>query len=159
MEAVSTIQFRAAHSEEDALIAHHFYQLWQDNQVSEQDIDPNWQLITLEFIAQARQTASYQAFVAEVGGQIVGSASCQLFAGLYPLLFVTSYRKYGYIWGVYVESAYRRQGLATTLTKMAVEHLKNLGCTRTILHASPAGTPVYTQLGFTASNEMRLDLV
>ncbi len=159
MEAVSTIQFRAAHPKDDALIARHFYQLWQDNQVSEQDIDPNWHPIILEFIAQARQTASYQAFVAEVEGQIIGSASCQLFAGLYPLILAASYRKYGYIWGVYVESAYRRQGLATTLTKLAVEHLKYLGCTRAILHASPAGKSVYTQLGFTASNEMRLDLV
>jgi GNAT superfamily N-acetyltransferase len=159
MAAVSTVQFRAAYPQEDALIARHFYQLWQDNQVSEQDIAPNWQSISLDFIAQARQALCYQAFVAEVDGEIIGSVGCQLFAGLYPLILTASHRKYGYIWGVYVESAYRGQGFATTLTKMAIEHLKSLGCTRAILHASPAGKPVYTRLGFAESNEMRLDLV
>lgn len=159
MAAVSTAQFRAAYPEEDALIARHFYQLWRDNDVSEQDITPNWQPVTLDFIAQARQSLCYQAFVAEVDGFIVGSIGCQLFAGLYPLILAASHRKYGYIWGVYVESAYRGQGLATTLTKMAIEHLKGLSCTRVILHASPAGKPVYTRLGFAESTEMRLDLV
>lgn len=159
MAAASIVQFRSAYPEEDALIARHFYQLWRDNDVSEQDIDPNWQILTLDFIAQARQGLGYQAFVAEVDGRIVGSAGCQLFAGLYPLILAASHRKYGYIWGVYVESAYRGQGFATTLTKMAIEHLKRLGCTRAILHASLSGKPVYTRLGFTESNEMRLDLV
>lgn len=159
MAAVSTVQFRAAYPEEDALIARHFYQLWRDNDVTEQDIASNWQPLTCDFIAQARQEFGYQAFVAEVDGEIVGSAGCQLFAGLYPLILAASHRKYGYIWGVYVESAYRGQGFATTLTKMAIEYLKSLGCTRAILHASPSGKPVYTRLGFTESNEMRLDLV
>lgn len=75
---------RAATPAEDSLIAHHFYHMWLDNQIVEAAIAPDWLEATLQFIHQARQTLSYQAFVAEVEGQVIGSAGCQRFAGLYP---------------------------------------------------------------------------
>jgi GNAT superfamily N-acetyltransferase len=56
------------------------------------------------------------------------------------------------------ESPFRRQGIASQLTNKTIEYLKSLGCTRVILHASPFGKPVYESLGFSLSNEMRLDL-
>lgn len=159
VEALSMVRFRQAQVEEDTLIAQHFYQLWRDNEVPVDSIRPDWENTILQFISEARQQLSYQAFVVEVDSHVVGSAGCQLFAGLYPLALADSYRKYGYIWGVYVEPAFRGRGFAKTLTKMMIDHLHALGCTRAILHASPSGRPVYTQLGFTDSNEMRLDLI
>lgn len=150
---------------EDLLIAQHFYQLWRDNDVPETAIDPNWLDITLKFITQARQELFYQAFVAEVDSVIVGSVGCQLFSGLYPNTFKAEYRKSGYIWGVYVEPAYRRRGIAKQLTQSAlaqlnevIAYLKAIGCTRVVLNASPSGKPVYSNLGFTESNAMELDL-
>ncbi len=120
---------------------------------------PDWLEITLEFISQARQTLSYQAFVAEVEGrQIVGSAGCQRFAGLSPNVMKAAERCDGYIWGVYVEPAYRNRGIATQLTQQAIAHLKASGCTHAVLNASPSGKPVYSRLGFIESNLMRLDL-
>jgi predicted GNAT family acetyltransferase len=82
-----------------------------------------------------------------------------LFAGLYPDIIANRSRKYGYIWGVYVEPSYRKQGIATKLTAKTIEYLKAIGCTRTMLNASPSGKPVYFNLGFSESNEMRLDLI
>ncbi len=153
------IYIREATLAEDTLIAAHFYQLWRDNEVPAEFIQPDWREIILQFIDRARQNLCYQAFVAEEGGQIVGSAGCQLFAGLYPLILAETHRKYGYIWGVYVEPAYRGKGIAKQLTHRAIAYLKSLGCTQAILHASPSGRPVYAGLGFTDSNEMRLDLL
>ncbi|WP_375472034.1 GNAT family N-acetyltransferase [uncultured Nostoc sp.] len=89
----------------------------------------------------------------------MGSVSCQLFAGLYPNVFKDEYRKFGYIWGVYVEQSYRRQGIAKSLTNKAIEYLKAIGCTRVILNASPLGKPVYSSLGFSEGNVMQLDLI
>jgi ribosomal protein S18 acetylase RimI-like enzyme len=109
-------------------------------------------------MSHARQELGYKAFVAEIDGIVVGSVGCQLFAGLYPHILTDQYRKYGYIWGVYVEPPYRAQGLGKKLTSRAQEYLKSLACTRVILHASPSGKPVYSSLGFSESNEMRLDL-
>lgn len=151
-------QVRAATPGEDPLIARHFYQMWLDNQIREDAIDPNWLEITLQFIAQARQTLDYQAFVAEVEGRVVGSAGCQRFAGPYPNVMKTSERCDGYIWGVYVEAEYRHQGIATQLTQQTIAHLKAIGCTHAVLNASPFGKPVYARLGFVDSNLMRLDL-
>jgi GNAT superfamily N-acetyltransferase len=158
MSAFPNINFREATPQEDSLIAQHFYQLWRDNNVSAEFIRSNWLEVILKFISKARQDLYYKAFVAELDGKVVGSASCQLFAGLYPMPFTEDYRKYGYIWGVYVEPPYRSQGIATQLTSMTIEYLKAIACTRAILHASPSGKPVYERLGFLPNNEMRLDI-
>lgn len=152
-----TLNFRQAISQDDSLIAEHFYQLWRDNDVTSDCIQSNWREITLEFIDQARREQHYQAFVAEVDGVVIGSAGCQLFAGLYPPVLAEHHRKYGYIWGVYVEPPHRGKGIAKQLTTMAITHLKALGCTKAILHASPSGKPVYSNLGFVSTNEMQLD--
>ncbi|MBW4669970.1 MAG: GNAT family N-acetyltransferase [Cyanomargarita calcarea GSE-NOS-MK-12-04C] len=158
MSAKTTINFREATLQEDSLIAEHFYQMWLDNNVSSESIQPDWLDINLQFITKARQDLCYKAFIAEVDGKLVASVGCQLFAGLYPNILTENYRKYGYVWGVYVYPNYRRQGIAKQLTNMAIAYLKSINCTRVILHASPQGKPVYPQLGFCDSNEMRLDI-
>ncbi len=159
MQTAKNIFIREANVEEEILIAEHFYKMWLDIGIPKEAIEDNWQDIILQFIENARQNLSYQAFVAEVDGIIVGSASCQLYAGLYPNAIKLNYRKLGYIWGVYVEPKYRRRGIAKQLTKIAIDYLKNIGCTRVILNASPAGKPVYTSLNFIESNAMHLDLL
>ncbi|MHC5741270.1 MAG: GNAT family N-acetyltransferase [Nostoc sp.] len=144
---------------EDSLIAKHFYQMWVDIGVDESNIILESQNITLQFIEEARRNLFYKAFIAEIDNTVVGSVSCQLFAGLYPNVLKDEYRKFGYIWGVYVEESYRRQGIAKCLTNRAIEYLKAIGCTRVVLNASPSGKPVYSSLGFSEGNIMQLDLI
>lgn len=149
---------RNATPEDDVLLAKHFYQLWRDNDVADDAIRSDWQAVSCEFIDRARQELSFSAFIAEIDGIAVGSVSCQLFAGLYPLVLTDNYRKYGYIWNVYVESAQRGCGIGKDLTQRAIDYLKAIGCTRIFLHASPSGQPVYARIGFESTNEMRLNL-
>ncbi|PAX54101.1 GNAT family N-acetyltransferase [Brunnivagina elsteri] len=153
-----TIIIQAVQSDEDILISEHFYKMWIDVGIPEDGIEDNWQEIIIQFIENARQNLFYQSFLAEIDGVIVGSTSCQLYAGLYPNAIKSNYRQFGYIWGVYVEPEYRRKGIAKQLTNTAIEHLKNIGCTRIILNASPDGKPVYQSLAFVESNAMHLDL-
>ncbi|MEM9907475.1 MAG: GNAT family N-acetyltransferase, partial [Cyanobacteria bacterium P01_D01_bin.44] len=151
------LRFRTATPAEDAVIAEHFYQMWRDLSVPAEQIQPDWQQRVMDFIAMARQSLGFQAFVAQAPtGELIGSTSCQRFAGLYPLILLPTYQQRGYIWGVFVEAAYRRQGIATKLTTMAVDHLKTLGCTHALLNASPLGQPVYANLGFEPGNLMSL---
>ena len=152
------IKIRESLPEEDSLLAEHFYQMWLDNNMTADKICSEWLEITIQFIDTARQDLCYRAFVAEVEGKVVGSAGCQLFAGLYPDILVEDCRRLGYIWGVYVEPDYRRRGIAKQLMLEAIAYLKSIRCTRATLHASLFGKPVYDRLGFTDSNEMRLDL-
>ncbi|NJN08781.1 MAG: GNAT family N-acetyltransferase [Richelia sp. SL_2_1] len=153
------LNIRETISKEDSIIAEHFCKLWLDIGVPESYIKSNHRNITMEFIKEARQNLFYQGFVAEIDNLIVGSASCQLFTGLYPNVLKDEYRKYGYIWGVYVEPFYRKKGIAKQLTNATVEYLKTIGCTKAILNASPAGKSVYESLGFSLTNAMELDLI
>jgi ribosomal protein S18 acetylase RimI-like enzyme len=157
--AQSPIRIRPASPQDDPVIAEHFYQMWLDNEVSEQSFAPNWRVQVLDFIEVARRSLNYQAFVALDSEQIVGSVGCQRFAGLYPIVFDPSVRCDGYIWGVYVESTHRQQGIGSDLTKRAILYLQSIGCTQVVLNASPLGQPIYEQLGFTQGNLMRLPLL
>ena len=147
-----------ASPEEDIVVAHHFYQLWLDNQISPDALSDNWLPTTLEFITKARQELSFQAFIGKIDEEIVASISCQIFTGLYPWPFKPTVRQYGYIWNVFVNSSHRRQGIGRQLTQTAIDYLRSLDCTHAILHASPHGKPLYQQLGFVAKNEMILEL-
>ncbi|MEA5574343.1 GNAT family N-acetyltransferase [Calothrix sp. UHCC 0171] len=153
-----SIIIQEAKSEQDILIAEHFYKMWLDIGIPKDAIEDNYQMIIIQFIENARQKLCYKSFLAEIDGLIVGSVSCQLYAGLYPNVIKFNCRQFGYIWGVYVEPEYRRQGIANNLTNTAIEYLKTIGCTRVILNASPAGKSVYQSLGFVESNAMYLDL-
>lgn len=155
---LAEVNFRIADRADDVTIARHFYQLWQDNSVPASAIVPNWEKEIIDFLDIARQQLNYRAFIAEIDGTAIASVGCQLFAGLYPIPFIESYRKSGYIWGVYVEPKHRQRGIGGALTEMAVNYLRSINCTRAILHASPSGMPVYTKIGFVPNNEMRLDL-
>ncbi len=152
------LNIRRANPQEDYLIAKHLYLMWQDIGVPDDSIESNWLEITKEYIDNARQQLFYQGFIADLNNTIVGSVSCQIFAGLYPNIIKPEYRKQGYIWGVYVEPDYRRQGIAKKLMEEAIAYLKSIGCTKVILHASPQGKPLYSHLGFDENNEMGLDL-
>ena len=155
----SDLKIRKAAISEDFLIAKYFYQLWLDNNIEPNSIRTDWLETTVDFIVKARQELSFQAFVAVVDKKVVGSASCQLFAGLYPSPFTPDFRQYGYIWNIFVESNYRRQGIAKQLTITTINYLRSLNCTHVILHASPHGKPLYESLGFIPKNEMILELI
>ena len=156
---MSNIYIRASQPTEDPIIAEHFRQMWLDLEMPETAIRSNWQDETKQFLDFARRSLHYAAFVAEIDDRIVGSASCQQFAGLYPNILTAEHRQYGYIWGVYVEPEHRRKGIATDLTKETVRYLKSIGCTHAVLNASPLGKPVYEQLGFQTGNTMQLNLL
>ncbi len=71
MQTAKNIFTREANVEEEILIAEHFYKMWLDIGIPEDAIEENWQQIILNFIENARQNLSYQAFVVEVDGIIV----------------------------------------------------------------------------------------
>ncbi len=146
---------RQSSATEDLILAQNYYLMWQDYDMQDQ-LEKDWQARTIAFIQEARDKHALVGFVAEQDGEIVGSAVAQLFQGLYPQVFHT--RKYGYIWGVYVAADARKQGIAANLTRACNDYLKEIGCTKVVLHAAPMGKRIYENLGFTPSNEMILEL-
>jgi GNAT superfamily N-acetyltransferase len=64
----------------------------------------------------------------------------------------------GWIQNVYTEPEFRRQGLARRLMEVVIAWCREEGFVFITLHASPYGRPLYEELGFTPTNEMRLRL-
>jgi GNAT superfamily N-acetyltransferase len=56
---------------------------------------------------------------------------------------------------VYTEPEWRGQGVGRALMRVVMEWATALGSDRVVLHASDAGRPLYTSLGFSPTNEMR----
>jgi GNAT superfamily N-acetyltransferase len=55
---------------------------------------------------------------------------------------------------VYTERECRGQGVARVLMRAVMKWAATLGSDRVVLHASDAGRPLYTSLGFSPTNEM-----
>ncbi|MGD1899868.1 MAG: GNAT family N-acetyltransferase [Phormidesmis sp.] len=150
------LTIREAVKDDESLVAAHLRSIFPELGFPPESIRKDWLERTTRFIARAREELAYKCFVAEMEGKIVGSASCQILE-LYPMVS-TAYQK-GYIWGVYVDSTYRRQGVATELMRRAASYLEEIGCTQVVLHASDAGEKLYSSLGYEKSNEMVLKLM
>ena len=56
---------------------------------------------------------------------------------------------------VFTERAWRRRGLARRLMERVIAWAREHGVARLVLHASPEGRPLYDQLEFVPTNEMR----
>ncbi len=63
-----------------------------------------------------------------------------------------------YILNVYTEPEYRQRGLARRIVTSILDWCRAEGFQTVSLHASQAGHPLYEDLGFVPTNEMRLKL-
>jgi GNAT superfamily N-acetyltransferase len=80
-------------------------------------------------------------FVAEVGGEIIGTA-------------VAAHNgRTGWVGLVFVSPSLRGRGLGSLLTGAVVDCLKGLGCRGILLVATDLGRPVYDRLGFRVDGE------
>lgn len=89
---VAEVTYREGCSKDDATVVHYFHGMWVGMSFPEEELAPDFEEQTLQFIAEARQFRQYKAFIAEADGKPAGSVSCQLFGGLYPLVFAESAR-------------------------------------------------------------------
>jgi ribosomal protein S18 acetylase RimI-like enzyme len=154
--AAKTLTIREVIKQDETTIAEHLCQIAIESGVPPSSIRQDWLEKTTRFIDYARCELRYRGFVAEQDDKIIGSASCQILE-LYPMVS-EQYQK-GYIWGVYVEPSYRRQGIATKLMQEAMTYLKEIGCVKAVLHVSDRGKLLYSGLGYGESNEMVISLI
>jgi GNAT superfamily N-acetyltransferase len=149
---------RRARTEDDGVIVRHYRAVWESYGIADAFIRADAEQVVRDFIDMGRAKFQMAAFLALADDRVIGSTACQLHQLPYPDVAVPSFRKFGYIWHVFVEPDVRRQGVASLLVQEAVAYLSSIGCTKAVLHASDAGEPVYRRLGFQTSTEMRLDL-
>ncbi len=95
-------------------------------------------------------------FVARSNGSLIASAGAFIKADLPYRYFSPPF--YGFIGDVYCQPAYRKLGIATTLTQQAIAWLQKKGVKEVKLIAFRAARPIYERLGFHPTDEMVLEL-
>lgn len=152
---------REGRADEAHLLALCFRRMWLDLGVKPSGLVEDWRERVETFVEHGRRELDLRFFLAEVADEpprVVGSACAQRLAGLYPDLLRPSVRRYGYVWGVWVDPGHRRAGLGRALTERAVRALEAEGYSHAVLHATRSGRSVYERLGFEPTNELRLRL-
>jgi ribosomal protein S18 acetylase RimI-like enzyme len=119
----------------------------------ESDMAVGWRGRFCDYFGGRIQAGEAQFFVALDNAEIVGTAAAIIAAAI-PY-FVTGIKR-GYIFGVRVAPAHRHRGIARSLTEAAIAFLRESGCDKIRLHASPFGRRMYERLGFRPTNEMEL---
>jgi ribosomal protein S18 acetylase RimI-like enzyme len=115
---------------------------------------------SLKTIARGLEDGSWRGFVAEEGGdaerRVVASGAVLISA--WPGQPQDPQPRRATILNVYTERDRRRRGIARKLMEHILEFCRSEGLAQVSLHASDDGRPLYEDLGFRPSNEMRLRL-
>ena len=104
-------------------------------------------------LAHALSMGEYYGVFAESDGSgVIGGAGVLIVAwpGMQP--------RRAWIQNVYVVQEFRRRGIARELTRTVIDWCRAQGFDAVHLHASAEGRPLYEQMGFQPTNEMRLGL-
>lgn len=148
---------RLASSDEAAILAHHRAAMFRDmNEVDDQGaaIIANASEDHLAALIEARE---YFGFLAEHEGAVVGGGGVWL-RPLLPRPGTLHGSHEAYVLNVYTEPEHRRGGVARAIMNAILEWSREQRVARVTLHASREGRPLYEDLGFEPSNEMRIVL-
>jgi GNAT superfamily N-acetyltransferase len=110
-----------------------------------------------EFIAERFATGRFHGWVIENSERQIIAGGGLLVADYLPSTTDPLPRR-AIIVNMYTEPAYRRRGFARRLMLTMITWCRSEGFGTILLHASTDGRPLYQQLGFNPTNEMRLML-
>lgn len=109
-----------------------------------------------EYFNRAMPSGAYHAWVAEEEGKVVGGGGIVI--SDWPGHPLDPQPRRAMILNIYTEPGYRRHGYAKEMVKTIVEWCRQQGFGAVALHASKDARHLYEELGFTPTNEMRLEL-
>jgi GNAT superfamily N-acetyltransferase len=107
------------------------------------------------YFESALRSGNYYGLLAEINNNQIVAGGGVLIAD-WPGSPLNFSPKRAWILNIFVEIPYRRKGLARTITEALIEWCRQNGFESVALHASEFGRELYTKLGFSSTNEMRL---
>jgi GNAT superfamily N-acetyltransferase len=146
------------------IVAHHRTAMFLDMGWASNAIATDLAAATEEFLRDALPRGEYVGWLAAPASapeRIVGGVGAQLRRVLpFPRRSPdqsehVAHGRQAIVINVYTEPSSRRQGVARMLMKEVLLWARALGLESLVLHATPEGRPLYEQLGFAESNEMR----
>ena len=109
------------------------------------------------FFSERLADGRYRAWLVENSlHQVVSGGGVNIFD--FPSSVTDPSSRRAIIVNMYTERPYRRKGIARKLMETMIVWCREQGLGSVLLHASEEGRPLYQQLGFKATNEMRLML-
>ena len=153
----STYQIRPATLDDLEIIVQHRCAMFADMGHT----DPSW-LASLAaasrpWFGHKLRNRLYFAWFAVAGDGAIASGAGLLLTEWPPSITDIATER-AMILNVYTEPLHRKRGLARQLVETALTWCQQRGIATVTLHASPDGRPLYTSLGFRATNEMRLHM-
>jgi GNAT superfamily N-acetyltransferase len=108
------------------------------------------------WVAGLLANGQYVGWLVERGGAVVAGGGMLIresspFPGCYRV------GRWGHVVNVYTDSAHRRLGLARRLMQTMLDWCEQNAIDHVTLAASEEGRPLYEALGFTATNDMKLN--
>lgn len=157
MDGPERFTVRRASTQDVETLVSHRREMFRDMGYNDEAALESMSTRFLSWLLDRIRTSEYIAWLAlAVNGSIAAGAGLWLMDWP-PHMIGTSSRR-GNILNVYTAREFRRRGLARLLTKTAIDWCRDNGVDTVILHASDEGRSLYESLGFTASNEMRMQL-
>jgi GNAT superfamily N-acetyltransferase len=109
--------------------------------------------VSRPLLRDALANSDYHGILAESDGDgVVGGG------GVLVVPWPGTQAQRAWIQNVYVMPEFRRRGIAREIMRTLIDWCRAEGFNSVNLHASADGRPLYEQLGFEATNEMRLSL-
>lgn len=156
-KATEEITIRTADLHDLDVIMQHRRKMFRDDMGTPDAALDQMERTSRTFIERGLREGFYYGWLALVNGEVAAGAGMIIHDWathpLWPQL-----GKRAYILNVYTEQKFRRRGLARKLMQAAIDCAKQEGLGVVWLHATERGRPLYKQLGFEPTNEMKLVL-
>jgi GNAT superfamily N-acetyltransferase len=149
------ITIREAASSESAIILHHRRSMFRDmGEGTVEELDRMVE-VARPWLARALADGSYRHWLAlDSSGRVAGGGGVLLCP--WPANPKDPCTERAVILNVYTEPEFRKRGIARFIMMTILAWLKEQGLRSVNLHASAEGRRLYEELGFEATNEMRL---
>lgn len=148
---------RPANLDDIPILLHHRRSMWLDMGYDDAAKLDRAERSARSYFESSVADGSYRGFLAVDGSnQVVGGGGVVI--SHWPGDLHESKPHRAMILNVFVERDYRRRGIARGLMNEMIDWCRENGFARVGLHSSDDGRALYEALGFTPTNEMRLDL-
>ena len=156
----NSFEIRLATPADSRLLATHRVGMFRDMGRTTPEIEQPLFESCADYLAKAMERGEYVGWLAQLTAAphtVIGGGGVQ-FRPLVPRTdpegksVLTG--KEGLILNVYVDPAYRRQGVARKIMESIIAWAPGAGIVRLVLHASSDGRSLYESMGFLSSNEM-----
>jgi GNAT superfamily N-acetyltransferase len=151
---LNPITIREAGVQDAPVILHHRRSMFQDMREGTAAELDRMASITGPWLRAALGNGSYRGWLALSDGRVVGGGGVLLCS--WPASPKDLFLERPIILNVYTEPDFRQRGIAQQIMLTILEYLRAEGFASVSLHASDQGRHLYEQLGFVATNEMRL---